>query len=140
MGKRDITVDWQADYASKLMSAEQAAAAFESGDHVWIPPGHASPEILTALAARRDQLRGVEVRGIVIPDVGWYDESFMDAFHIAPQFGTPRSDREARNSCRAPRTAPCVFGASKDPIEGRAERGVESRACGRPPHATTCPI
>ena len=97
MGKRDLTVDWQTDYAAKLMSAEQAAAAFKSGDHVWIPPGHASPEILTALAARRDELRGVEVRGIVIPDVGWFEESFMDAFQIAPQFGMP-ADRDAVNA------------------------------------------
>ena len=43
----------------RTWTAAEAAACFESGDHLWLPPGHASVEILSALAARRDELREV---------------------------------------------------------------------------------
>ena len=40
MATRDLTIDWAEDYARKIVSPEGAAATFESGDHLWIPPGH----------------------------------------------------------------------------------------------------
>ena len=70
MGQRDLTVDWRAEYARKQVTASEAAATFESGDHLWLPPAHASLEILCALAERRDELRDVEVRGVIVPDAG----------------------------------------------------------------------
>jgi 4-hydroxybutyrate CoA-transferase len=93
----DLTVDWKAAYASKLVSAEQAAATFESGDHLWIPPGHSAPEVLTALAARQDELEGVEIRGILIPEAGWYETPMSESFAVAPQFGS-LLDRDAVNA------------------------------------------
>lgn len=97
MAQRDLTIDWRDAYARRLVSPQEAAAAFVSGDHLWVPPGHAVPSVMEALAARRDELRGLEVRGILIPDVGWYTEASMDAFQIAPQFGTIL-DRDAVNA------------------------------------------
>ena len=94
MGQRDLTVDWRAEDSRKQVSASDAAASFQSGDHLWLPPAHASPEILTALAERRDELRDVEVRGVIVPDTGWYNQESMAAFQIAPQFATP-FDRDA---------------------------------------------
>jgi 4-hydroxybutyrate CoA-transferase len=88
MGKRDLTVDWRSDYDRKLVSPEEAAASVQSGDHVWWPPAHGSPAFLAALAARRDELRDVEVRGIIIPDAGWFTTDSMEAFHIASQFAS----------------------------------------------------
>ncbi len=97
MGRFDPAIDWRAEYARKLCAPQEAALQFSSGDHLWIPPGHASLPILEALTARRDELRGVEVRGIVVPDAGWFTEDAMQAFHIAPQFGT-LFDRDAINA------------------------------------------
>lgn len=120
MGQRDLSLDWRAEYASKLVSPEQAADTFESGDHLWIPPGHASPDILAALAARREELHGVEVRGILIPDMGWYDESARDAFSIAPQFGTPM-DRDAVNAGLADYHPSWLVGIHKAADAGRGD-------------------
>jgi len=97
MGRFDPAIDWRAEYARKLCTPHEAALQFRSGDHLWIPPGHASLPILEALTARQGELRGVEVRGIVVPDAGWFTEDAMQAFHIAPQFGT-LFDRDAINA------------------------------------------
>ena len=97
MGRFDPTIDWREAYARRLCAPEDAARQFESGDHLWMPPGHASLPILEALAARKDELEGVEVRAVIIPDAGWFTEEHMRAFHLAPQFGT-LFDREAINA------------------------------------------
>ena len=138
MAERDLMVDWQANYAGKLSTPEEAAASFRSGDHLWLPPAHASPPILEALAARRDELRGVEVRGVVVPDVGWYQESFMDAFQVAPQFGTAY-DRDAVNAKIADYHPYWLVGihkaldAGRDAGEGWAVDKVQ--ICVSPPNA-----
>ncbi|MCY3570334.1 MAG: 4-hydroxybutyrate CoA transferase [Chloroflexi bacterium] len=93
----DPTINWRDVYAERLATPEMAAALFNSGDHLWIPPGHASLPILQALVARSDELEGVEVRGIVVPDAGWFTEEMMGAFKVAPQFGT-LFDRDAVNA------------------------------------------
>jgi 4-hydroxybutyrate CoA-transferase len=97
MGRLDLSRDWQSDYDRKLVSAEEAAQTVRSGDHVWWPPGHGSTAFLAALAQRRSELRGVELRGILVPDVGWFEEGANEAFHIASQFGS-LFDRHAINA------------------------------------------
>ena len=79
----DPTINWRDVYAERLATPEMAAALFSSGDHLWIPPGHASLPILEALVARSDELEGIEVRGIVVPDAGWFTEEMMSAFSVA---------------------------------------------------------
>ncbi len=93
----DPTLNWRDAYASRLATPEMAAARFQSGDHLWMPPGHASLPILEALAGRKDELADVEVRAVIVPDAGWFTEDMMEAFKLAPQFGT-LFDRHAVNS------------------------------------------
>ena len=97
MGRFDPTIDWRSEYARRLRGPEEAVRAFNSGDHLWMPPGHASLPILEALVARHDELEDVEVRAVIVPDAGWFTEEMMSAFKLAPQFGT-LFDREAINS------------------------------------------
>lgn len=97
MGRFDPTIDWRSEYARRLRSPEEAVRVFNSGDHLWMPPGHASLPILQALAARHHQLDAVEVRAVIVPDAGWFTQDMMRAFKIAPQFGT-LFDRDAINS------------------------------------------
>jgi 4-hydroxybutyrate CoA-transferase len=53
---------WAAPYRSKLASARDAVRVVRSGDRVWIHPGCCNPEpLVRALAARADELRGVEL-------------------------------------------------------------------------------
>ncbi|MCY3569474.1 MAG: hypothetical protein OXH38_12655, partial [Chloroflexi bacterium] len=93
----DPTINWRDVYAERLATPEMAARLFKSGDHLWMPPGHASLPILEALTARKDELQGVEVRAVIVPDAGWFTEDMMEAFKVAPQFGT-LFDRDAVNS------------------------------------------
>ncbi len=36
--------NWQQSYDEKLVSAKEAAAAIESGDHIWLPVGAGEPD------------------------------------------------------------------------------------------------
>ena len=39
-------MDWTSSYRNKLTTAEQAVQAIKSGDHVYVHPGCAVPEVL----------------------------------------------------------------------------------------------
>lgn len=97
MGRLNLSTDWRDDFDRKLLTPEQAAATINSGDHIWVPPGHASPPILEAIAKRGGELRKVEIRGIGLFDAGWYTGEAAEAFQIASQFGTI-VEREALNA------------------------------------------
>ena len=112
--------DWRADFERKTVSAAAAAATFRSGDHVWWAPGHASPAILEALAARQDELEGVDIRAIHVPDVGWFREEAMAAFRIALQFGS-YLDRHAVNARIADYHPHWLYGGHKALDAGRAD-------------------
>ncbi|MEE9278502.1 MAG: acetyl-CoA hydrolase/transferase C-terminal domain-containing protein, partial [Dehalococcoidia bacterium] len=88
------SVDWRQEFDRKLSSPEEAANLIQSGDHIWIPIGHASPVIMRAIAARRDELQNVQIRGLRLPDVGFYEEEAGAAFHVQTQFITEQ-DRHA---------------------------------------------
>ena len=120
MTRFDPKIDWRSEYARKLCSPEEAAAQFKSGDHLWMPPGHASLPILEALAARKDELEGVEVRAVIVPDAGWFTEEHMRAFKLAPQFGT-LFDRDAVNSGVADYHPYWLVGGHKAWQSGRGE-------------------
>lgn len=89
--RHDYSGNWREHYHARLMAAEDAAGLVKSGDHVWIPVGHGSPAILGALAARRGELSGVEIRGLAVPDAGLFTEEAGDEFHYQDQFGNPFS-------------------------------------------------
>jgi acyl-CoA hydrolase len=67
--------DWQKMYQEKLVSAEGAAAAVESGDHIWFPVGAGEPySFICALAARKESLKDVTTYQILPAKPGYFDE------------------------------------------------------------------
>ncbi|MDY6853227.1 MAG: acetyl-CoA hydrolase/transferase C-terminal domain-containing protein [Thermodesulfobacteriota bacterium] len=54
-------MNWRDEYKKKLMSFEQAAKLIKSGDRVHIPVSDTPDEIITAIIARKDELRGVHI-------------------------------------------------------------------------------
>jgi acyl-CoA hydrolase len=60
-------MSWMDDYRSKLRSAEEAVACVESGAHVYYGGNAAIPHALVrALAARRDELRDVQLNHVLL--------------------------------------------------------------------------
>lgn len=56
---------WQSMYQEKLVSATRAAAAIESGDHIWFPVAVGEPHaFLRALIDRKQALRDVTTHQI----------------------------------------------------------------------------
>ena len=85
--RHDLTGSWRDHYQAHITSPEGAAALVESGDHIWIPPGHAAPSILEALAARTGELEDVEIRGLAVPDGGLFSAEATESFRYQDQFG-----------------------------------------------------
>ncbi len=66
---------WQQMYGEKLVSADEAAAAIESGDHIWFPVGAGEPDVfLKALLDRKKTLQGVVTHQILPAKPGYFDE------------------------------------------------------------------
>jgi 4-hydroxybutyrate CoA-transferase len=95
MAKLDLGVDPRKDYERKCMSAHEAASLVESGDLVWMPSGHQPPTILAALAAREDELEGVTIRSVVIPNMGWFREDARKAWDLQVQYALAPDNRQA---------------------------------------------
>lgn len=67
--------NWQQIYDDKLVSADDAAAAIDSGDHIWFPVGAGEPDIfLVALIARKASLKDVVTHQILPAKPGYFDE------------------------------------------------------------------
>ncbi len=65
---------WQKLYEEKLVSADEAAGAIESGDHIWFPVGAGEPDVfLKALIARKETLSGVVTHQILPAKPGYFD-------------------------------------------------------------------
>ncbi|MFN0094475.1 MAG: acetyl-CoA hydrolase/transferase C-terminal domain-containing protein [Dehalococcoidia bacterium] len=89
--RADFTTDWRSWFDARLGTAEEIAATVRSGDHVLFPPVHGSPQFVSALVARKDELRGVQVRGLALagPDIMTAESS--EAFWYQDQFGNAYS-------------------------------------------------
>ena len=62
-----IPFDYTAEYKRKLCTPDEAARVVKSGDWIDISMGGAFPSLMDAAVARRkDELRGVKVRGYLI--------------------------------------------------------------------------
>ena len=67
--------DWQKMYKEKLGTAADAAAAIESGDHIWFPVGAGEPYgFIMALEARKKSLKNVTTHQILPAQAGYFDE------------------------------------------------------------------
>ncbi len=62
-----IPFDYSAEYKRKLCTPDEAARVVKSGDWIDISMGGAFPSLMdAAIARRKDELRGVKVRGYLI--------------------------------------------------------------------------
>ncbi len=81
---------WQEEYERKLVTAEEAVNHIKSGGHVFFTAGRQTQALGLALAARKEELRGVKV---LVPtpdrDFGWYDRGWEESFDIIVGFGMP---------------------------------------------------
>ena len=78
-----IGMNWQEEYKRKSISTKEAARMVKSGDRVVFPGGRESYALGMALAARKDELKNVEVQ-VPVPnyDFGWYDQGWQDSFQV----------------------------------------------------------
>lgn len=76
-------INWQEEYKKKTISADEAVSHVKSGDRVVFTPGREAFAIGLALAARKEELKGVR---IFTPspgfDFGWYDAGWSDSFEV----------------------------------------------------------
>jgi len=71
------------------MSAQDAAALVQSGQRVWIGMFTSTPEtVATALFARKDELRNVELHHYVSPFL-WCTPETLESFRLVTAFTTP---------------------------------------------------
>jgi len=76
-------MDWKEEYKRKLVSAEEAARMVKSGERVVIPIGPSADVIPRALAARRDELRNVEVlHGAPSVMYDWFQPGWEESFLV----------------------------------------------------------
>jgi 4-hydroxybutyrate CoA-transferase len=76
-------VDWREEYKRKLISAEEAANLVKSGDRVAFTLGREPLAIGLAIAARKEELKGVKIVNLFPGyDFGWFDEGWQDSFEI----------------------------------------------------------
>jgi len=83
-------MDWKQHYNSRMISAEEAARFVKSGDRVMFTAGREAHGIGLAIAARKEELRNVE---IIVPtagyDFGWYDPGWEESFAITAGMPVP---------------------------------------------------
>ncbi|MDO8532428.1 MAG: acetyl-CoA hydrolase/transferase C-terminal domain-containing protein [Dehalococcoidia bacterium] len=83
-------MEWQEDYKRKLVSADEAVRQIVPGDRVVFQDGPEPERLGHALAARRGQLRNVQV---VVPcpiiDFGWYDGAAEGGFAVRALWDSP---------------------------------------------------
>ena len=85
------SLDWHAEYSSKVIAAEDAAKIVKPGDKVACPTGRDPLALGLALAARKEELSRVKVF-IATPtfDFGWYDPGWEDSFQLCLGYTFPR--------------------------------------------------
>ena len=76
-------MDWEKEYKRKFISAEEAAKLVKPGDRLAFTAGREAFAIGLAIAARKDELKGVKI-WVPTPgyDFGWYDAGWQDSFDI----------------------------------------------------------
>ena len=112
-------MDWHKAYKDKIVSAEEAVTAVRSGDVVVITR-HPPPRILmTALAARKDELRDVRIRGISPAyDPGWFQPGWEESFSPVPEIFLGPVARPALDERRID-YSPIIFSLQIKPLDER---------------------
>jgi len=81
--------DWQEEYKRKFTTAEEVSRLVKSGDTVAFTAGREAHSIGLAIAARKNELKGVKIYTRVPGyDFGWYDRGWEDSFELTLGFPT----------------------------------------------------
>jgi len=85
-----VSADWREEYKRKLVTPEEAVKIIKSGNLVAFTYGREPFALGLALAARKDDLKGVTVF-VRTPgtDFGWYDPGWEDSFQIQISYVLP---------------------------------------------------
>ena len=78
-------MDWQEEYSSKLVTAEEAVGVVKSGDRVAFPLDNSGGPVVIAeaLAARLGELEDVEIHVCTpLTDFGWFQPGWEKAFPV----------------------------------------------------------
>ena len=98
MERKRLKLDnWQEQYKSKLVSAEEAARAVKSGDNIFIPSVYWG-QVAHAIAARHEELRDVTVE-IQAPlfDPGWLSPGMEESFQVFVRIYLGPTGRQAHD-------------------------------------------
>lgn len=93
---------WQADYARKVMSAQEAVRVIKSGDSVYVHSNAAAPErLISAMVERAGELKDVKVLHIMtLGKADYAKPDYFDSFKVHALF-IGQNVRESVNSGRA---------------------------------------
>jgi len=120
-----IGKDWRKEYASKLVSAEEAVRVVKSGDRVVYPLINGSRTLGAALAARNDELQDVTFHSAnPQQEVGmFYGLELAGAFNCTIELYQGDFARSADAGCDAKYTAylPGLFSSLMKPYDERPE-------------------
>jgi 4-hydroxybutyrate CoA-transferase len=82
-------MNWREEYEKGFISPEEAANFVKSGDLVVFTSGREAQSIGLAIAARKEELKGVRVLAPTPTyDFGWYDEGWQDSFSVTIRMPT----------------------------------------------------
>lgn len=96
------TANWLKNYASKLVSADEAVKVLKSGDNLVIQPGCAVPmELVRAMVRRKDELENVNIFHILTVGKVPYLEPGMEGHFKHTAFFIGGNSRQAVNEGRA---------------------------------------
>lgn len=95
-------MSWMARYRERLRTPEEAVAAIASGEKVYLGSGCAAPHgLISALAARHEQLRGVDIiHHLTMGDAPYIAPGMEESFRLRDCF-VAANTREAVNEGRA---------------------------------------
>ena len=95
-------MSWMARYRERLRTPAEAVSAIASGEHVYMGSGCAAPhDLITALAARHEELRGVDIiHHLTMGDTPYLAAGMEESFRLRDCF-VAANTRDAVNEGRA---------------------------------------
>ncbi|MBI2305601.1 MAG: 4-hydroxybutyrate CoA-transferase [Chloroflexi bacterium] len=118
-------MDSKEEYRRKLVTAEEAVRVVKPGDRVVMTLGDEPRALPAALAARKGELRNVEILvGLPRTDFGWFQEGWQDSFQVNIESFFAELGRTALDYKRAD-YSPNLFTLIPKTVTERGERPVD---------------